>query len=187
MNATEVVVREKEAQRGSQVPQLARKPIGQSRKPANLHPDGQIVSFYVRRADAIAVGPTADFGNVHARDLRRAVAARSGILGCVTLLDLRVVQAVPPIEHFDSIHIVTQAVGTELVALRTALAAVRAGGHDLTAFLKFGLKGIAIQTQRLTSLVRNAVSKELFRGLMVDLYALLCVAEGCDLRNSEGH
>ena len=54
-----------------------------------------------------------------------------------------------------------------------ALAGVRALEHDLTPFLKFGLKGIAIQTQRLTKLVRNAVSKELFRGLMSDLFGRL--------------
>ena len=54
-----------------------------------------------------------------------------------------------------------------------ALTGVRALEHDLTPFLKFGLKGIAIQTQRLTRLVRNAVSKELFRGLMSDLFGRL--------------
>lgn len=53
------------------------------------------------------------------------------------------------------------------------LAAVRAADHDLTPFLKFGLKGIAIQTERLTSLVKRAVSKELFRGLMQDLFVRL--------------
>jgi len=52
----------------------------------------------------------------------------------------------------------------------STLAAVRAGEHDLTPFLKFGLKGIMLQTQRLTNLVRNAVSKELFRSLMADLF-----------------
>ncbi|MBZ5557534.1 MAG: Fic family protein [Acidobacteriia bacterium] len=55
----------------------------------------------------------------------------------------------------------------------SSLAAVRAGDHNLTAFLKFGLKGIALQTQRLTNLVKNAVSKELFRGLMGDLFSRL--------------
>lgn len=54
-----------------------------------------------------------------------------------------------------------------------ALAGVRAKEHDLTPFLTFGLKGIAIQTRRLTSLVKNAVSKELFRGLMSDLFGRL--------------
>ena len=55
----------------------------------------------------------------------------------------------------------------------TALAEVRALDHDLTPFLKFGLKGIAVQTRRLTTLVRNAVSKELFRSLMSDLFGRL--------------
>jgi hypothetical protein len=53
------------------------------------------------------------------------------------------------------------------------LANVRAGDHDLTPFLKFGLKGIALQTQRLANLVKNAVSKELFRSLMSDLFSRL--------------
>ncbi len=55
----------------------------------------------------------------------------------------------------------------------SSLAAVRAGEHDLTPFLKFGLKGIALQTARLTNLVKNAVSKELFRGLMSELFTRL--------------
>ena len=61
----------------------------------------------------------------------------------------------------------------EKAAYLASLAAVRAGEHDLTPFLKFGLKGISLQTQRLTNLVRNAVSKELFRGLMGDLFSRL--------------
>jgi Fic family protein len=61
----------------------------------------------------------------------------------------------------------------EKIAYLAALAGVRAGDHDLTPFLKFGLKGIALQTQRLTNLVRRAVSKELFRGLMSDLFSRL--------------
>ena len=61
----------------------------------------------------------------------------------------------------------------EKTAYLSSLAAVRAGGHDLTPFLKFGLKGIALQTARLTTLVRTAVSKELFRGLMSELFTRL--------------
>jgi Fic family protein len=61
----------------------------------------------------------------------------------------------------------------EKSAYLAALTGVRAGDHDLTPFLKFGLKGIALQTRRLTSLVRNAVSKELFRSLMGDLFSRL--------------
>ena len=54
-----------------------------------------------------------------------------------------------------------------------ALAAVRPSGHDLTPFLKFGLKGIAFQTGRLTALIKNAVSKEIFRSLMHELFIRL--------------
>ena len=55
----------------------------------------------------------------------------------------------------------------------SSLAAVRAKGHDLTPFLKFGLKGIAIQSGRLTKLIKNQVSKEIFRNLMHELFARL--------------
>ncbi len=55
----------------------------------------------------------------------------------------------------------------------TTLAAVRAGDHDLTPFLKFALRGIALQSERLTGLIRNAVSKEIFRNLMHDLFVRL--------------
>ena len=61
----------------------------------------------------------------------------------------------------------------EKSAYLPAMAGVRADDHDLTLFLKFGLKGIALQTRRLTNLVKNAVSKELFRGLMGDLFSRL--------------
>lgn len=55
----------------------------------------------------------------------------------------------------------------------SSLAEVRASGHDLTSFLRFGLKGIALQTERLTSSLRNAVLKELFRSLVRDLFVRL--------------
>lgn len=61
----------------------------------------------------------------------------------------------------------------EKIAYLATLAAVRAADHDLTPFLRFGLRGIALQTQRLTNLVKNAVSKELFRSLMGDLFSRL--------------
>lgn len=61
----------------------------------------------------------------------------------------------------------------EKTAYLASLAKVGAGDHDLTPFLKFGLKGIALQAQRLTNLVKNAVSKELFRSLMGDLFSRL--------------
>jgi Fic family protein len=53
------------------------------------------------------------------------------------------------------------------------LSKVRAGAHDLTPFLKFGLKGIAIQTGRLSGLIRHEVSKQIFRNLMHDLFVRL--------------
>jgi Fic family protein len=55
----------------------------------------------------------------------------------------------------------------------TALAEVRKGGHDLTPFLKFGLKGVALQTGRLAALIKRAVSKEIFRNLMLELFVRL--------------
>ena len=53
------------------------------------------------------------------------------------------------------------------------LAAVRSRDHDLTPFLKFGLRGIALQSGRLTQLIRNEVSKQIFRNLMHDLFTRL--------------
>jgi Fic family protein len=55
----------------------------------------------------------------------------------------------------------------------STLAAVRAADHDLTPFLMFGLKGIRLQTERLTASLRNAVLKELFRSLVHDLFVRL--------------
>ncbi len=51
-----------------------------------------------------------------------------------------------------------------------ALSEVRAGGYDLTPFLKLGLKGIATQCFRLFAEIRNQVSKALFRNVMYDLF-----------------
>ena len=56
------------------------------------------------------------------------------------------------------------------------LAEVRAKGFDLTPFLKFGLKGISIQTSRLSALLRENISKELYRSLMHDLFTRLVSA-----------
>ena len=61
----------------------------------------------------------------------------------------------------------------EKKAYLDSLAAVRSQDHDLTPFLKFGLKGIALQTGRLTGLIREEVSKQLFRNLMHDLFTRL--------------
>ena len=51
-----------------------------------------------------------------------------------------------------------------------ALAEVRAGEHDLTPFLLFGLKGIALQSRRLLSEIQVQVSKALFKNMMYDLF-----------------
>jgi len=53
------------------------------------------------------------------------------------------------------------------------LAKVRESNHDLTEFLKFGLRGIALQSSRLTEMIRTEVSKEIFRNLMHDLFTRL--------------
>lgn len=58
-------------------------------------------------------------------------------------------------------------------AYLTALAAVRANGYDLTPFLKFGLVGIARQAQRLADLIRQQISKELYRSMLHDFYTRL--------------
>lgn len=54
-----------------------------------------------------------------------------------------------------------------------ALAAVRASGYDLTAFLKFGLMGIARQAKRLADLIRQQISKELYRSMLHDFFTRL--------------
>lgn len=58
----------------------------------------------------------------------------------------------------------------EKSAYLSALSAVRAGGHDLTPFLLFGLRGITIQCQRLSTEIRKNLEKALFRNLMYDLF-----------------
>jgi Fic family protein len=54
-----------------------------------------------------------------------------------------------------------------------ALAAVRASGHDLTPFLKFALRGVAIQSGRLAEMIKNEVSRQIFRNLMLELFTRL--------------
>lgn len=56
--------------------------------------------------------------------------------------------------------------------LRT-LAETRQKGHDLTSFMLFSLKGVAIQGQRLLSEIQREISKELFRNLVHDLFGRL--------------
>jgi len=54
-----------------------------------------------------------------------------------------------------------------------SLNAVGDSNHDLTAFLKFGLRGIALQANRLAQLIKTEVSKQIFRNLMHDLFTRL--------------
>ena len=61
----------------------------------------------------------------------------------------------------------------EKAAYLAALAEVRQKNHDLTPFLVFGLKGIAIQCKRLSEEIRRNVSKALFRDVMYDLFTRL--------------
>ena len=61
----------------------------------------------------------------------------------------------------------------EKSAYLAAFADVRQSGHDLTAFLRFALKGVESEVLRLTGLIRNAVSKEIYRGLMNELFVRL--------------
>lgn len=58
-------------------------------------------------------------------------------------------------------------------AYLTALAAAREGGHDLTPFLLFALNGVTVQSTRLLAEIRHQISKELFRGLAVELFSKL--------------
>lgn len=51
-----------------------------------------------------------------------------------------------------------------------ALSQARASDHDLTEFLRFGLKGIAVQCRRLFAEIRTHLSKALFRNVMFDLF-----------------
>jgi Fic family protein len=54
-----------------------------------------------------------------------------------------------------------------------ALAEVRSNDHDLTPFLKFGLRGIALQSGRLAEMIKNEVSRQIFRNLMHELFTRL--------------
>ena len=58
----------------------------------------------------------------------------------------------------------------EKAAYLSALSAVRAGDYDLTPFLIFGLRGIALQSRRLLEEIKHQVAKALFRNLMYDLF-----------------
>lgn len=54
-----------------------------------------------------------------------------------------------------------------------ALADVRSNNHDLTPFILFGLKGVAIQCQRLFEEIKKNISKALFKDVMYDLFIRL--------------
>jgi Fic family protein len=54
-----------------------------------------------------------------------------------------------------------------------ALSATRANSHDLTEFLRFGLKGIAAQCRRLFAEIKTHLSKALYRNVMFDLFNTL--------------
>jgi len=61
----------------------------------------------------------------------------------------------------------------EKTAYLGALAEVRQRGSDLTPFLQFALRGVALQSQRLLTEIQHEISKGLFRNLMLDLFSLL--------------
>ena len=50
------------------------------------------------------------------------------------------------------------------------LSEVRQGGHDLTPFLIFALKGVRIQCERLTAEIRKHMQRALFRDTMYSLF-----------------
>ncbi len=58
----------------------------------------------------------------------------------------------------------------EKFAYLRALSDSRAAGHDLTPFLVFALRGIALQCKRLTSEIVREVQKALYRDVMYDLF-----------------
>jgi len=53
------------------------------------------------------------------------------------------------------------------------LSSVANNGHNLTPFLKFGLKGIAAQAHRLLREIRRHVSRTLYREVMFQMYGRL--------------
>lgn len=58
-------------------------------------------------------------------------------------------------------------------AYLAALAECRKRGHDLTPFLLFALKGVALQSRRLLAEIQRHISKELFRSLAMELFGRL--------------
>lgn len=55
----------------------------------------------------------------------------------------------------------------------SSLAEVRSNDLDLTLFLKFGLRGVALQSGRLAGMIKNEVSRQIFRNLMHELFTRL--------------
>ncbi len=55
----------------------------------------------------------------------------------------------------------------------TKLAQVRDNNYDLTEFLNFGLKGVALQCKRLSGEIRRELSKSLYRDVMGRMYGRL--------------
>ena len=51
-----------------------------------------------------------------------------------------------------------------------SLNGARAQGHDLTPFLQFALRGVALQSQRLAREIRRHVSIEVFRSFAHDMF-----------------
>lgn len=58
----------------------------------------------------------------------------------------------------------------EKTAYLNVLAEVRSRNHDLTPFIKFGLKGIAVQCDRLFKEIRGHIQIAVFRNVMYDLF-----------------
>ncbi len=58
----------------------------------------------------------------------------------------------------------------EKFAYLDTLAEARAGGHDITPFLRFALKGIASQSGRVLAEIRQQVQKAVYRNVMYDLF-----------------
>ena len=58
----------------------------------------------------------------------------------------------------------------EKPAYLDVLAQVRAARHDLTPFINFGLRGIAIQCDRLFKEIRRHIQVAVFRNVMYDLF-----------------
>jgi Fic family protein len=61
----------------------------------------------------------------------------------------------------------------EKVTYLAALSAVRAGANDLTPFLLFALRGVAIQARRLLAEIQREMKKVLFRDVTYDLFGRL--------------